>query len=124
MIDCGKVKSLAEDWIRAWNSHDLEAVMSHYSEDIVFYSPFVVKLAGAPSGALRGKVSLREYFSKAFQAYPDLSFEWGRLFFGTQSFVLEYQSVLGRRASELFILGDDDKIREVRAHYADDQAAS
>ena len=26
----------AKDWIEAWNSHDLERILSHYSKEVVF----------------------------------------------------------------------------------------
>jgi ketosteroid isomerase-like protein len=31
--------AFAEDWIAAWNAHDLDRVLSHYADDIVFLSP-------------------------------------------------------------------------------------
>ena len=34
----------ANHWIKAWNSHDLEAILSHYAEDIVFLSPIAAAL--------------------------------------------------------------------------------
>ena len=35
----------ADDWIDSWNSHDLDRVMSHYDEELIYFSPFVAKLA-------------------------------------------------------------------------------
>ena len=31
--------SFAEEWIRIWNNRDLEAILSHYTEDAQFRSP-------------------------------------------------------------------------------------
>ncbi|SEA63640.1 hypothetical protein SAMN05660909_02788 [Chitinophaga terrae (ex Kim and Jung 2007)] len=31
-------ESFASAWLEAWNSHDLDAIMEHYDESIVFYS--------------------------------------------------------------------------------------
>ncbi|NIA01113.1 nuclear transport factor 2 family protein, partial [Massilia sp. CCM 8734] len=28
-----EAKKFAEEWIKSWNSHDLEDIMKHYSED-------------------------------------------------------------------------------------------
>lgn len=33
MIDTAFAEHFAHEWIEAWNSHDLEAVLSHYSDD-------------------------------------------------------------------------------------------
>src|SRR5205809_64676 len=34
-----KIEALAQNWIQAWNQRDLEAVLSHYTEDVEFQSP-------------------------------------------------------------------------------------
>ena len=33
----------AEDWIAVWNSHDLEAILSHYTDDFEMSSPLIVQ---------------------------------------------------------------------------------
>ena len=40
----------AADWLAAWNAHDLDAIIEHYDEDVVFSSPFAVE-ANRPGGA-------------------------------------------------------------------------
>lgn len=70
MISQEKAEEIAREWIGAWNAHDLERIMEHYSEKVVFTSPFVVKLLGDPSGTVRGKKRLRTYFAKGLAAYP------------------------------------------------------
>ncbi len=32
--------AFAREWLAAWNSHDLERILSHYATGIVFLSPF------------------------------------------------------------------------------------
>ena len=32
-------KRFAREWIEAWNSHDLDAILSHYATDVVLTSP-------------------------------------------------------------------------------------
>jgi hypothetical protein len=49
----------AEEWIAAWNAHDLPRVLSHYDDDFEMASPLIVAIAGEPSGVLRGKKSWR-----------------------------------------------------------------
>ena len=63
-------EGFAKGWIKAWSQRDLEAVLSHYSEDVEFQSPLVIKLLGETSGTVRGKQNLREYFRKALKAFP------------------------------------------------------
>src|SRR6516225_2340415 len=65
-------KEFAADWIAAWNSHDLDAVLSHYSPDVVLTSPVAAKILNDPSGTVRGKAALRNYFKLGLEAYPNL----------------------------------------------------
>src|SRR5215469_1635474 len=34
-----EAKEFARQWVAAWNSHDLDAIMSHYDADVVLTSP-------------------------------------------------------------------------------------
>ena len=107
----------ANEWVAAWNSRDLDVIMEHYSEDIVFYSPFIKKVNNDVTGRITGKKALREYFSRALTVYTDLHFELYHVLEGVDSQVLYYKSVGNRLAAEMMVLGDDGKILEVRAHY-------
>ncbi len=50
-----KADQLALDWIKAWNRHDMVAILSHCADDVEFTPPFVVKLPGNSSGTIKGK---------------------------------------------------------------------
>ena len=51
----------AADWIEAWNSHDLDKILSHYSEDFEITTPMIKVVMGVETGTLRGKESIRRY---------------------------------------------------------------
>src|SRR5438270_11112044 len=108
----------AEEWYAAWNSHDLERILSHYDEAIEFTSPFAEKLTQDGSGTVAGKAALREYFWRALVAFPDLHFVPERTLLGVGSVVLCYRSVRNLRAAEMMLLGPDGRIVRVWAHYA------
>jgi ketosteroid isomerase-like protein len=55
MIDRAFAQRFAEAWIDAWNAHDLDRILAHYTEDSVMSSPVIVSLTGEASGQLRGK---------------------------------------------------------------------
>ena len=38
-MDAQQTEGFAKGWIQAWNQRNLEAVLSHYTEDIEFQSP-------------------------------------------------------------------------------------
>lgn len=110
--------SFAREWIAAWNAHEPERILAHYADDVEFFSPFVAGLTGKASGELRGKAALRDYFTRGLAAYPDLKFEFVRLYSGVRSCVLEYHSVNRLRAAETMEFDHAGKINRVQAHYA------
>lgn len=108
--------ALAREWIAAWNAHDVEAIVSHYADDIQFASPFVAQLNGG-AGSIAGKDAVRAYFARALAAFPDLHFEFRMAFAGVDSLVIYYLSVRDLLAAEVFTLGVDGKFIRVQCHY-------
>ncbi len=119
MISPEKTARIAKDWIDAWNRHDLDSILSHYAEEVEFTSPFAVRLMGEPSGTIKGKDRLREYFDKGLKAYPDLKFELLKVFTGVGSLTIYYRSVKGMLAAEVMFPGSDGRIETVIVHYAE-----
>lgn len=116
MIDRKYAESFAEDWIAAWNSHDLERILAHYSDDFEMSSPFIALIGGEPSGKLRGKKAVREYWAKALQMHPGLHFNLAATLVGAASITLYYEGVRGMVA-EVVHFGPDGKVAAAFAHY-------
>jgi ketosteroid isomerase-like protein len=116
-MDKEQAQRLAEEWYAAWNDHDLDRILSHYSDGVVFVSPFAVEIADRPDGRLEGKEALRAYFGAALERFPDLHFEPIALMVGLDSVVLHYRSVQNLAAAELMRVGGDGLVTEVIAHY-------
>ena len=57
--------AFAREWIDAWNAHDLERILSHYSDEIVFTSPVAAQLV--PETLLFGPDGR---VTTGFAAYP------------------------------------------------------
>jgi hypothetical protein len=108
------------EWISAWNSHDLERILAHYSDDVELSSPLVAKLTGSSRGTIRSKAALRDYFARGLQAYPSLRFDFVRLYTGVRSCVVEYRSANGLFSAELMEFDEQGKVRRVLAHYANE----
>lgn len=77
-------QAFAADWIAVWNSHDLNRILEHYSDDFEMHSPSIITVAGEPSGVLKGKAKVAAYWAKALKA-PNLTFELIDVFAGVQS---------------------------------------
>lgn len=108
---------LAQHWIDAWNQHDLEAIMHHYSENINFCSPVIQKMGINTAGCINNKQELQGYFQKAFENYPDLHFELFHILEGVNSIVLFYKSVNNSLSAEYMELDQQGKVCKVSAHY-------
>lgn len=117
-MDNAFAQQFAREWIDAWNSHDLERVLAHYSDDFEMNSPYIVQIAGEPSGRLHGKEAVRAYWTKALAMIPDLHFELISTLVGVHSITLYYRGARDRLSAEVFHFGPDSKVVQVFAHYA------
>ena len=112
-----KISKFTTEWLNAWNSHNLEAIMEHYSEDIDFISPIIKQMDTNKEGKISNKNDLQEYFSKALQKYPNLHFEFYHELQGVHSAVLFYKSVHNSLSAEYMEFDKEERICKVRAHY-------
>jgi len=117
MIDEKFAEHFAREWIDAWNSHDLDRVLSHYDDRFEMTSPVIIQIAHEPSGTLKGKDAVGAYWAKALQLLPDLRFEPVTTLLGVDSITLYYRGHRGMSA-EVFHFGRDRKVVKAYAHYA------
>jgi len=118
VIDESFAESFAARWIRAWNAHDLDGVLSHCADDLEMSSPIIGQITGEPSGRLRGKNSVQAYWARALKLIPNLKLELISVLMGIDSITLFYIGAHGRLAAEVFHFGPDAKIVKASAHYA------
>ena len=114
----GDAQRIAVEWIEAWNSHDLDRILAHYTEDAEVTSPFVETVLGRGQKTVVGKAALRAYWGPILARYPDLHFVLHRAYAGVDSVVLRYQSIQGLMSAECMELAEGGRIRRVQAHYA------
>jgi hypothetical protein len=119
-----EIKGFARQWVAAWNSHDLDAIMSHYDAHVVLISPIAAKILENPSGTVEGDAALRNYFKRGLELYPDLRFELLDVMCGLSSIVLCYKNQKGTRTAEFMEFGKNAKIIRVVANYSASPAAS
>jgi hypothetical protein len=103
--------------IAAWNAHDLDRVLSHYANGFEMSSPYIVDLAGEPSGTLRGKEAVGAYWRKALGHFPELHFDLVSVLAGAHSVTLYYKGARGRLAAEVFHFDAERKVSRAFAHY-------
>jgi hypothetical protein len=79
-VSQAQADALAQEWIEAWNKHDLDAILAHYSDDVIFTSPFAISLTGKEDGTLHGKKELRAYWEKVGLEKQHFAFLWHQAF--------------------------------------------
>ncbi|MBP6013980.1 MAG: nuclear transport factor 2 family protein [Alphaproteobacteria bacterium] len=117
MIDPKWAQEFAAEWIKAWNAHDLDAILSHYADDIVFRSPRIAIVMGDKIDFVVGKPALPRYWGKALSSAKDLHFTFDRLYLGSDSLTIAYRNHRGQNAAETFVFDDAGLVRESIATY-------
>ena len=101
--------------VEVWNGHDLDAILTLYSEDAELVSPLAASLKGEPT--IRGRAALRDYFARGLAKYPDLRFKIIDVFRCQSSVTVHYYGANRNRVAEVMFLGAQHKIERVFAHY-------
>jgi ketosteroid isomerase-like protein len=115
MID---TTAFARRWISDWNHRDVEAVLAHFSESVVFTSARAKAIVGSPR--VEGKSSLREYWGKAINRIQSIRFALDYVISDGDRLSIVYTAEIdGRRmrAVEFFVFGEDGLVREGEAMY-------
>lgn len=113
----------ALEWIAAWNAHDLDRILAHYTDDFEMASPVIRRLGHAADGRLRGKAAVGAYWRAALDANPALRFEPVATLTGADSLTLLYRGATGQLVAEVMSFDADGKVRAASAHYGGATAA-
>lgn len=117
MISREFAEKFAAHWIDSWNRHDLNQILSHYTDDFEMSSPYIAQIAGEPSGKLKGKEAVRAYWTAALERMPTLRFELVQTLLGAESVTIYYRGVRGM-AAEVFFFDAKGEVVKSCAHYA------
>jgi ketosteroid isomerase-like protein len=110
--------AFAEEWVAAFNRLDVEAVLEHFHDDVVFTSPVAARVIPGSDGVVRGKAALREYWSAAAKIMPDLHFEVLGVYRGQSTLVINYRNERGGLVNEVLEF-DGDRVRRGHGTYLD-----
>ena len=69
------LQSIAFKWFDAFNSHNLDQLLSLYDEDAEHYSPKLKIRKPETLGMIIGKPALREWWQDAFDRLPSLNYK-------------------------------------------------
>jgi ketosteroid isomerase-like protein len=111
------IKTFVNEWIAAWNSHDIDKIMNYYAEDVEVSSPIIKIAFGIDSGTLIGKDNVRKYWGAALEKVPDLRFELIEVAQGINSVAIYHRAIENMMLIEVMFFNDKGKISRVVAHY-------
>ena len=110
------VRAFADRWVSNWNRKDVEAVLSCFSENVLFTSPRAAAVLGSP--IVQGKSRLREYWTKAISRIQTIRFTLDYVISdGDRIGIVYISEINGKklRSVEFLCFGEDGLIREGEA---------
>jgi SnoaL-like domain len=111
------VLKFAKEWIASWNSHNIEKIMAHYCDHVVFTCPYIEKYMGITGGTITSKAELKNYFIKGLEAFPDLKFELQMFRGNADEVTLYYKSINDMLAIEHMELNKQGKVKFGKVEY-------
>ncbi|MEM7523135.1 MAG: nuclear transport factor 2 family protein [Pseudomonadota bacterium] len=105
--------AFAREWEAGWKSHDLDRVMAHYRDDVVFRSRKAIPLTG--SGEVVGAKALRAYWAAALARQPDLRFTVVDVFGGFDMLVITYRNHRNVFAAETLYFDGNGRVYQAAA---------
>lgn len=82
--------SIAHAWFEAFNSHNLEKLLSLYDDDAEHFSPKLKIRHPETKGLLTGKNALRTWWQDAFDRLPTLNYKVTSLTANSDRVFMEY----------------------------------
>jgi ketosteroid isomerase-like protein len=89
---------LLKGFLNAFNRHDLDAIMSYFADDCVFFMP---RGKGPHGDQYRGKAEVRAGLAKRFEGLPDVHYgedrHWACVNFGVSEWTLTGTTTTAKR---------------------------
>ena len=107
---------MAEDWVAAWNSADLDAIMEHCAPMVSFCSPGVVERWDLGDGWLHGWDALRMHFARGLENTA-LKLTLEDVLVGVAVVTILYRRETGTLVSDCMELDDKGRARRIVVTY-------
>ncbi|PWA06828.1 nuclear transport factor 2 family protein [Flavobacterium psychrotolerans] len=106
-----KLQSIAFKWFDAFNSHNLEQLLSLYDGDAEHFSPKLKIKKPETNGLIKGKKALHDWWQDAFEQFPSLHYKVTSLTANSDRVFMEYvRSVAGEEdtlVAEVLVVKED-----------------
>jgi hypothetical protein len=82
--------SIAQQWLEAFNSHNLETLLALYDDNAIHYSPKLKIRHPETDGLIQGKQQLKVWWQDAFSRLPSLKYNVQSLTANKERVFMEY----------------------------------
>ena len=118
MLTIEKTADYVKRWVAAFESKDLDRVLTFYADDVIFHSPLVARLSHDPGGTVQGKAALRSYVKKGFEVFDHIKLSVLDVLRGVDSIAIHYEGITGTHVVEVLFFDKDGAVRESYVHYS------
>jgi hypothetical protein len=109
-LNAAFAEDFARAWVQAWNDRDLDAILSHYADSIVFHSPRIDLVLRNGAAHIEGKAGLRAYWTEALARSPALYFEIDEVLTGSNAMTVLYTNHRDEKVAETFVFDDSGAV--------------
>lgn len=85
---------IAKQWLKAFNDHNLENLLSLYDENAEHFSPKLRTRKPETNGLIKGKMALKMWWQDAFERLPDLTYKEITITADRNHAVMEYTRIV------------------------------
>jgi ketosteroid isomerase-like protein len=114
-VDRESARRFVDEWIAAWNRHDLETICGMLADDVEFVSPFLGPMYDTPSGVLLGRDAVRGWFAKSLED-PNFHIDDPLYVLTGLDTVVLVESINGVVAANVFTLDAAGRITRSQVH--------
>lgn len=108
--DKQQIQQFTQHWIESWNSHDLDAIISHYAGELNFISALIVDRFDREKGTITDRNELRSHFKLGLESNPSLHFKLEEILYSVKGFSIYYKNAQAGKTAEYFELNDEGKV--------------
>ncbi|MBO0356053.1 nuclear transport factor 2 family protein [Muricauda ruestringensis] len=109
----------SREWVESWNSHDIDLILSHYTEDFEIESPLAKQRFPKSDGLIKGKEAVKEYWTWGLELNPDLEFEIIDVLCGVTTISIYYLSKSSNvNVVEMMTFNEDSKVIKATVNYS------
>ena len=93
--------SIAHSWFEAFNSKNLDKLLSLYDEDAAHYSPKLKEKFPLSNGYISGKKELHNWWQDAFNRLPSLHYKVKSLTANSDRVFMEYERMVANESTTM-----------------------